>query len=178
MRVQVEPYNAAWQQRFALIRTQLESALTGVDIVGIEHVGSTAVVDLPAKPVIDVDVVVRRGQLAAAIAALEAHGYLYEGELGIPDRHAMRCFDNEPRRNVYVVIDGCLALRNHLAVRDALRDDPELRRRYGELKLSLALRYYDNMAGYVADKSVLLQEILERAGIDENARAEIAAVNQ
>ncbi|MBM3664157.1 MAG: GrpB family protein, partial [Actinobacteria bacterium] len=60
--------------------------------------------------------------------------------------------------------DASLALRNHLAVRDVLRSDPELRRRYGELKLDLASRDIADSDAYVAAKSPVLQEVLHASG--------------
>jgi GrpB-like predicted nucleotidyltransferase (UPF0157 family) len=121
--IEVVPYDSAWPQTFDRIRADLLDALRGVAIVGIEHVGSTAVEGLRAKPIIDVDIVVDRDAADPAIRALERAGYLHRGELGIVDRHSMAEPD-PPARNVYVVVAGSLALRNHLAVRDALRAEP------------------------------------------------------
>jgi len=92
----------------------------GVPVVAIEHVGSTAVPGLAAKPVIDCDIVVAGPEVPAASAVLAGLGFTPLGELGIPLRWAFR----EPRRlagtNTYVVAAGSLSLRNHLAVRDVL----------------------------------------------------------
>ena len=87
---------------------------------------------LPAKPIIDIDIVVGSEALPRALAALESAGYVYQGELGIDDRHAFKARDDQPRRNVYVCLDGCLALRNHLAVRETLRSNTDLRDEYAE----------------------------------------------
>ena len=101
-------------------------AAAGVPIVGIEHVGSTSVTGLAAKPIIDCDIIVREADVSAASSTLVSP----LGELGIPQRWAFK----EPARlsgtNTYVIVDGCLSLRNHLAVRDVLSADAALREEY------------------------------------------------
>ena len=103
-------------------------------VVAIEHVGSTAVPGLAAKPVIDCDIVVAGPDVAAASQVLAGLGFTPEGELGIPLRWAFK----EPERlaptNTYVVVQGSLSLRNHIAVRDILRADPDLRDQYAAVK--------------------------------------------
>ena len=178
MPIRVVPYDPSWPRQFARIRVALAGALRDVPFLAIEHVGSTSVPGLAAKPVIDVDVVVLREHLIPAIEALVAAGYQHEGDLGIRDRHAMRAADSEPERNVYVAIDGSLALRNHLAVRNVLRSDAPLREEYGRLKLDLAQRHTEDVGAYVAAKTELLGSILARGGITDEERAEIAAANR
>ena len=178
MRVNVVPYDPEWPAAFESVRRRLASALRGVDVRSIEHVGSTSVPGLAAKPIIDVDVIVLAASLGAAVRALEAAGYTHKGELGVPDRHAVDAPDDAPRRNVYLAIDGCLALRNHLGVRDVLRADPKLRDRYGEVKLSLAQRDYEHIDQYIADKSAVLRDVLEQAGLTPDEIASIDGVNQ
>jgi GrpB-like predicted nucleotidyltransferase (UPF0157 family) len=175
--VRVVPYDPEWIDQFSSIRAELETALGGVPVVGIEHVGSTSVPGLAAKPVIDVDVVVDRAHFQAAIDALVAAGYSHRGDLGVEDRHSMA----EPggiRRNVYVVVDGSLALRNHLAVRDTLRSDPVLRTRYAQRKVELAQEEWETTDAYAVAKSDIIQEILNAAGLSRSERAAIQAVNQ
>lgn len=174
--VTVVPWDPAWTGQFDAIKADLERALAAVSVVAIEHVGSTSVQGLAAKPVIDVDVIVERRHLEAAIEALEAVGYSYRGDLGVPDRHSMA----EPggiRRNVYVTVDGCLALRNHLAVRETLRRNADLRARYAARKLELA-EQHDLVDDYATAKSDIVQQILLAAGLSEQDRAAIQAVNQ
>ena len=83
-RVQVLPYDARWAQSFAQIRDELREGL-GELALSIEHVGSTSVPGLSAKPIIDIDVVIwDRSAFDAAARALEKIGYRHEGDLGIP----------------------------------------------------------------------------------------------
>jgi GrpB-like predicted nucleotidyltransferase (UPF0157 family) len=178
VRVEVVPYDPTWPEQFAAVRDQLLAELQGVPVRSIEHVGSTSVPGLAAKPRLDVDIVVDADWVPAAIAALEAVGYSLLGELGVTDRHAFRAPDHSPPRSVYVVVDGCLAMRNHLALRDVLRRDGRLRDEYGRLKLELAQRDYGDIDQYVVDKSPVIQRILAATGMDRDELAEIDAMNR
>ncbi|KAL9132137.1 MAG: hypothetical protein Q9217_000071 [Psora testacea] len=182
MRIEVSPYDPAWPKHFADIKATLEAALNHVQIVAIEHVGSTSVPDLPAKPIIDIDIIVTRNNLPAVITALTTPvvGGEYKGEWGIPGRHAFCAPHLLPARNLYVCVEGCLALRNHLSVRDVLRVDEGLRVEYGDLKLKLAEREWadDDIGaqGYTRAKNEVLGRILEKAGLAEWERKEIEEV--
>jgi GrpB-like predicted nucleotidyltransferase (UPF0157 family) len=175
----VEPWDPTWAASFEAVRAQLERACADVPGHSVEHVGSTAVPHLAAKAVLDITVVVPPGHVDEAIAAVERAGYRHEGERGIPDRHAFTAPPHGPTRHVYVAVEGSLAVRNQLAVRDVLRQDPELRERYGQLKHSLAARDLASMDEYVAAKTPLLQEILRASGrfTDDELQA-IAVVNR
>jgi GrpB-like predicted nucleotidyltransferase (UPF0157 family) len=143
MPVTVTPYDPSWPHEFAQIKKELEAALDGVPIVSIEHVGSTSIPQLAAKPILDIDVVATQTQLPRVLEALQHDpdlALIYMGELGIANRHAFRAPQKLPIRNLYVCIEGSAALRNHLAVRDLLREDEGLRREYGALKSGLAAR--------------------------------------
>lgn len=177
MRVEVVPYDRRWPEQFAVVAAGLVELLAGVEMVGIEHVGSTAVPGLPAKPVLDVDVVVGREHLTAAVDALVAGGYTHRGDLGVTDRHAFLAPDEDPRRHVYVVLDGSLALRNHRVVRDVLRADATMRNRYAETKQALACRDLRDIDEYVAGKSAVLSEVLAAGGLDADDLGRVAAHN-
>lgn len=175
MRVEVVPYDSAWPATFVAIEKSLRSALSAVPIVAVEHVGSTAVPGLAAKPIIDVDVVVAKESVDAAINALEATGYSCRGEMGIADRYAFYAPAESPEQHTYVVVDGCLSLRNHLAVRDVLRTHHDLRERYGRQKLELAATTWESIDAYTEAKSALLQEVLASGGL---TNAELREINE
>jgi GrpB-like predicted nucleotidyltransferase (UPF0157 family) len=174
--IEVCDYDPVWPQRFEALRREYAAALesANVPVVAIEHVGSTSVPGLAAKPVIDVDVVVHGDDVGAAADVLVALGFTPRGELGIPDRWA---FD-EPSRlagtNTYVVVDGSLSLRNHLAVRDTLRADPGLREEYAAVKRRVAATAPD-LPAYGAGKDATIQRVLAAAGLTEAERASIGA---
>lgn len=110
----VSEYDPAWQRRFEQLQQEYAAAMAaaGVPMVAIEHVGSTSVPGLAAKPVIDCDIVVARPDVAVASEVLTGLGFIPEGELVIPLRWAFK----EPQRlagtNTYIVEAGSLALRN------------------------------------------------------------------
>ena len=85
--VVVLPYDEKWKQDFIVIKNEISQALGDVAI-SIEHVGSTSVEGLAAKPIIDLDVVVKKEKINDAISALQSIGYIHEGDLGIPGREA------------------------------------------------------------------------------------------
>lgn len=178
MRVEVVAYDPAWPARFEAARARLLDALRDVPVLAIEHVGSTSVPGLAAKPIIDIDVVVERPVVVMAAAALERAAYVGMGDLGVTDRFAFRAPDKDPRRNVYVVVAGSLSLRNHLGVRRALREDDGLRDRYAAVKLELAQRDYRDLGGYVADKSPIVAQILARSGLTADELATIEEQNR
>jgi GrpB-like predicted nucleotidyltransferase (UPF0157 family) len=172
----VVDYDPAWPQRFERLRREYAAAMAaaGVPVVAIEHVGSTSVPGLAAKPVIDCDIVVAGPQVAAASQALSGLGFRPLGELGIPLRWAFK----EPPRlagtNTYVVVDGSLSLRNHLAVRDALRADADLREQYAAVKRR-ASATAANIDDYGRQKNAMVQRILAAAGLTDAERASIDA---
>ena len=129
--VVIVDYDPAWPVAFAALARVLSQAF-GELALSIEHVGSTAVPGLAAKPVIDLDVVISAEErLPAVDAALMPLGYEYEGEKDIPGRHAFdRRGEDVPRdgsrltwpaHHLYVCARGCTELRRHLAFRDYLR---------------------------------------------------------
>ncbi|MEZ5978788.1 MAG: GrpB family protein [Planctomycetota bacterium] len=162
----VVAYDRAWPGTFRELAARLAPALEGIAIA-IEHVGSTSVPGLAAKPIVDMDVVVRdRDGVREAIALLAEFGYEHRGDLGIAGRQAFAARPDLPPHNLYVCVEGSLPLRNHLAVRDALRADAELAKEYGELKSGLARRFPRDVDAYVEGKSGFLTRLLARAGLD------------
>ena len=175
--VEVVAYDPAWPARFEQLRDRLAGAL-GPLALSIEHVGSTSVPGLAAKPTIDIDVVVRsESDVPAAISALTALGYRHLGNLDVPGREAFARPPGTERHNVYVCPAGSQGLRNHLAVRDRLRGDGAMRDRYADLKRRLATEA-GGIGGYTVRKTDLILEILADAGFPEHELAEIRRANE
>ncbi len=177
MPIDVVPYNPDWPIQFERIAATLRPTLAHIPSATIEHVGSTAVPGLAAKPIIDIDIIVDPADIQAGIAALESIGYLHRGDLDLPGREAFFPPDNHPKRNVYLCQRGCLSVRNHLAVRDVLRRRPDLRDQYGAIKLALAADPDMDIDTYIARKSSILQTILAEADLTPAERAEIFGIN-
>jgi GrpB-like predicted nucleotidyltransferase (UPF0157 family) len=176
--IEVMEYDSAWPERFELLRREYATAMAaaGVPVVAIEHVGSTSVPGLAAKPVIDCDIIVEQSQVTAASGVLTSLGFTPLGELGIPLRWAFRQPARLPRTNTYVTIDGCLSLRNHLGLRTVLRADAALRDEYADAKRNAAARAAD-IDEYGQLKSAVLQKILAAAGLTDAERDSIASAN-
>jgi GrpB-like predicted nucleotidyltransferase (UPF0157 family) len=159
----VVAYDPYWPVVFELLRARADAALADVPHV-TEHVGSTAVPGLAAKPIIDMDVVVpgERG-VRPAIAALSAAGWRHEGDLGIPGREALRPPPDAVYHHLYVVVAGSQAHRDHIDLRDFLRAHPGQTARYGQLKHYLAGLLTTDRPGYVNGKTEMITELLREA---------------
>jgi GrpB-like predicted nucleotidyltransferase (UPF0157 family) len=160
----VVDYDPGWPEAFELVRATVWPAV-GDLASSIEHVGSTAVPGLAAKPIIDVSVVVRaESEVPAAIERLATLGYVHEGTLGVEGREAFKSPGGLPAHNLYLCPRDNPGLANHLAVRDHLRANPEAAKRYGDLKRQLAERVPQDIDGYVDGKTDFLLRILRAAG--------------
>jgi GrpB-like predicted nucleotidyltransferase (UPF0157 family) len=170
----VVEYDSAWPRRFEQLRQEYAAAMAaaGVAVMAIEHVGSTSVPGLAAKPIIDCDIVVAEQDVAAGSEVLTGLGFKPLGEVGVPLRWAFK----EPERlagtNTYVIVAGSLSLRNHLAVRDTLRADPDLRQQYAAVKKQAGATAA-NIDEYGRAKNATVQKILAAAGLTEAERAAI-----
>ncbi len=173
----VVDYDPEWPALFEQLRAWIWSAVSEI-ATAVEHVGSTAVPGLAAKPVIDLDVVVPRGSLSEGIVGLEALGYEHQGDLGIPEREAFRAPSGSLRHHLYLCPEGSPALANHLGVRDYLRTHPSEARSYAALKKDLAARFPQDIDRYVEGKSGFLLQVLKRVGFERSALEDIERMNR
>jgi GrpB-like predicted nucleotidyltransferase (UPF0157 family) len=159
-RVELVEYDPSWAELFESEREVLAPIFDG-QVVGIEHIGSTSVPDLCAKPIIDVLIGLRELALTdAQIAAMKRLGYDYLGEHGLPGRLFFR---KEPRtHHVHVVEHGGEHWERHITFRDTLRSDAEERRRYDEYKRRLAAEGHPREA-YTELKTPFIREVEARA---------------
>lgn len=179
MPVDVVAYREEWATQFRVVAVGLRQALATIPSAHVEHVGSTSVPGLAAKPVIDIDVVVERDEMRQAILALESLGYVHRGDLGVAGREAFRAPDEDPRRNVYVCEAGTLNVRNHLAVREVLRRREDLRDEYAAVKRTLAADPDMDIGRYIAGKSDVLQRVLaESSLVTDQERQDIHLLNR
>ena len=167
-KIYVLPYDSQWKQDFEEIRRELADALGDLTL-GIEHVGSTSVEGLAAKPIIDIDVVISdHTPLEAVISALARIGYQHEGNLGIPQREAF-CYDGKShlrKHHMYVCPESSPELRRHIAFRNYLRTHPEEAAEYGQVKMEGAELYPEDIDGYIAHKSGFISAIYRRCGLE------------
>jgi GrpB-like predicted nucleotidyltransferase (UPF0157 family) len=176
--VVVVAYDPEWPRRFEELRARIWPAVADV-AHRIEHVGSTSVPGLVAKPIIDMTIVVRRrADVPAAIGRLAPLGYRHLGNLDIEDREAFEQPPGLPRHHLYVCPEGTIGIVNQLAVRDYLRRHRDVACRYGELKQRLAAQFPNDIESYVFGKTDFVLEVLRGAGLSEAQLASIARVNR
>jgi GrpB-like predicted nucleotidyltransferase (UPF0157 family) len=182
MDIVVVPYTPAWPEQFEAIKADLASdlALYHAEYISIEHVGSTSVPYLAAKPILDIAIVVANaekfeGVQYALIWGEQQGGYRYIGTGGVEGRWSFKLNNILPQRNVYVVLKDSMVLRSYLDLRETLRTHTALRDEYGTLKMELAQREWNDMMEYATAKNGMIRRILEKAGwnqdeIDEKER--------
>jgi GrpB-like predicted nucleotidyltransferase (UPF0157 family) len=160
----VADYDPAWPDSFSLLRDRIWPAIE-MHAVRVDHVGSTAVPGLAAKPVIDMDIVVTaESEVRPVIRALQPLGYQWRGDLGVEGRQALRYLaDDLPDHHLYVVVDGNGAHLDHVLLRDLLIEDADARDRYGSLKRQNVELADGDMERYGALKHDLVEELLTRA---------------
>jgi GrpB-like predicted nucleotidyltransferase (UPF0157 family) len=160
--VSMADYDPQWPTIFENLRERIRAAL-GSLALAIEHVGSTSVPNMCAKPIIDLDVIVRAEDVPAAIAAVEALGYRHQGNLGVDGREAFRWTAEFPEHHLYLCPEGSAAFKRHVFFRNYLRAHPQVAREYAELKRRLAKQYHDNRSKYQEAKAGFIDALIERA---------------
>jgi GrpB-like predicted nucleotidyltransferase (UPF0157 family) len=163
----VQEYNPEWRRWFLRLQTFLYRNLVGT-YYAVEHVGSTSVPELWAKPIIDIDVVLREGKFENAKGRLVAAGYEHEGNRGIPGREAFELKDKAlrealPEHHLYVMQADAEELKRHRAFRDFLRAHPEWVERLSAHKREVAARAGDDRQAYQDGKAAMVEEILALA---------------
>jgi GrpB-like predicted nucleotidyltransferase (UPF0157 family) len=157
-------YDHNWVATFQKLRDHLKRSLGDIPH-SIDHVGSTAIPGAAAKPIIDIDVVLKStAGLPEAIEALAKTGYRHVGDLGIKGRDAFESPSGLPPHHLYVVVLGGREYTRHIRFRNYLRSHPEEIRRYSALKKSLALKFRDDREAYTEAKTPFVEDILSRAG--------------
>jgi GrpB-like predicted nucleotidyltransferase (UPF0157 family) len=151
-----------WARAYARIAAAIREAL-GDAAAGVEHVGSTAVPGLAAKPIIDIAVGVRPGEPVAELRThLEPLGFIYRGDLG-SQGGLLFVLETAPRHriaHVHAVEYGGESWVRYLAFRDRLRSDPDARDSYAKLKRILAERFPGDRAAYTAGKDQVISALL------------------
>lgn len=163
----VAPYSYQWKIEFEKIKKALEHALEDI-IISIEHVGSTSVEGLCAKPIIDIDVVIQNYKKFDEVKSrLEDLGYYHKGDLGIKEREAFR-YNEKPEfmeHHLYVCPQYSNELKRHLVFRDYLRLHEEDKNLYGKIKLEAAKKYPTDIDGYIKEKSPCIEKIYIKCGL-------------
>lgn len=164
--VVIVDYNPLWPEQFETLRSWLANVLGGLALT-IEHVGSTAVPGLAAKPIIDIDVLLRSpDDLPHAIAALASIGYQHRGDLGIPGREAFRAPTGDLRHHLYVCPNNA-EYQRHITFRDHLRAQPREADAYAALKRELARKFREDREAYNNAKHEFVERIVRMSAAEK-----------
>ena len=166
-RVVVVPYDEKWESAFEEIKNEIRSVI-GDRILGIEHIGSTSVKGLSAKPCIDIDVIIKDySAFTAVVDGLKAIGYIHEGTLGIKDREAFQ-YTDKPHlmmHHLYVCPQDSEELHRHITFRDYLRSNPEAAEKYSLVKEKAAELFPNDIDRYIEYKTPCIEELYSMCGL-------------
>lgn len=164
-KVKLEVHQEAWDVEGAAACKKIKCIL-GDDIVDVQHIGSTSIRWICAKPIIDIVVAVRDFQdIMKRNDELAENGIVYRRQ-DVPGQHLYRCGDLENdivTHFIHVVIAGSQAWHDYIDLRDYLNSNPEDARAYEHLKKDLCARYPDDRNSYVKGKEEIIDEILAKA---------------
>jgi GrpB-like predicted nucleotidyltransferase (UPF0157 family) len=162
----ISDYDPEWPNRYLALRAPIAAAL-GDLAVGIEHVGSTSVPGLAAKPTIDIVILVRSiADLPRVIERLERIGYVHEGDFGVNGREAFATPAGYAKHDhhLYACHPDWPGYGDQIVFRDYLRTHPAAADAYAALKRSLAIRHRDDRAAYTAAKADFVRDVLSKSG--------------
>ncbi len=187
MRNLIVPYNPEWKPEFERLSAVLRASLKDFEI-NIQHVGSTSVPGLHAKPILDIDIIIHdKSSLDHISRILVNVGYIGKGDQGVPGRFAFR--QSSPKtpvgtdvekwqeHHLYVCFLDSLALKNHIIFRDSLLRNSELVKEYSRLKLDLVNQKGMTREQYTIQKTGFILNVLARNGLTEKELNEIKMAN-
>jgi GrpB-like predicted nucleotidyltransferase (UPF0157 family) len=163
----VQKYNTEWPKWFEEIKVFLGEKVSQA-CIRIEHVGSTAIPEMTAKPIIDIILVIEPQRFGEIKSLLAERGYYHEGDKGIRGREAFDLKDVSlrdaiPSHHLYVCPEHNAELKKEIAFRDFLKRNRQYAERLSELKWSLAEKLDNDREAYMEGKAALCQEITKRA---------------
>ena len=168
-KVVVLPYNVQGKDDFEKIKSEIINAI-GDLIIGVEHVGSTSVEGMSAKPCIDIDVIIKDySDFDIIVSRLEMIGYIYEGNLGIEDREAFKYFNKPHLRthHLYVCPQKSEELYRHITFRDFLRSNVDAVKKYSYVKETAARLFPHDIEKYLEYKSPCIEELYSLCGLEK-----------
>ncbi|WP_299312800.1 GrpB family protein [uncultured Aquimarina sp.] len=163
----IQEHVIEWRTHFLSIKKELENTLFGLDL-NIEHVGSTSVLGLASKPIIDVDIIYKEDSEFEKIKTrLSSIGYFHNGNQGIPEREVFKrnqavqnkILDNLAH-HLYVCPKDSKELQRHLQFRNHLRNNEAAKLRYQNLKYELAKKANQNKKTYTTLKEIFATEFI------------------
>ena len=166
-KVVVLPYDEKWKIAFEAIKQEILDSASDL-IESIEHVGSTSVEGMLAKPCIDIDIVIKDYSVFECLKKrIASIGYIHEGDLGIKDREAFR-YENKEHlmmHHLYVCPSYSKELKRHITFRNYLRNDPESIKIYSLVKEKGAKLYPNDIDKYIEYKTPIIEELYRQCGL-------------
>lgn len=181
-KIEVVPYNPIWNEEFNKSKQFYEELLSDLEIK-VEHVGSTSIIGLSAKPILDIDIIVEDEKTRlSVIQKLESVGYSHLGTMGVEGRDAFSYEEDNPKitwmdHHLYVCMANSINLKNHLLLKKHLENNKEAVRKYSELKKKLAEKFPNNIDAYIDGKTKLISSFLEIEGMDKQSLGTIEKIN-
>ncbi|MGK7916754.1 MAG: GrpB family protein [Prochloraceae cyanobacterium] len=157
------PHNPEWKRLFEEEKELLQTAIAK-DVLDIQHIGSTSIPGIIAKPILDIAVAVANFEAAAVcIKPIENLGYIYMGEYGLPGRHYFIKGDWIRIHNIHMWEIHSQDWKRHILFRDYLIQHPEIAKEYTELKLKLLEEHKGDRDKYQDGKSSFIQWVEQQA---------------
>lgn len=170
--VRLYPHNSEWE-RVAKETINFLNNILGDIVIGIEHIGSTSIKSISAKPIIDIVIGLKDvNTILSYIPILEKNGIIYRGEdVSCQLLFVMGDFENDTRtHHIHIVKYGCTEWENYINFRDYLNDNPQKAQMYDNKKKELSLLYHDDRKAYTLGKQKLIFELLEEGRLWRNNR--------
>jgi len=160
--VRLEPWTKSWAEKFEVEKERWRQML-GPVCLSVDHIGSTAVKAMMAKPIVDVMVVVTSlAELDAMMPEIQRLGYQAKGEHGVPGRrYFQRDEHGERAYHIHAYCQGNPGITGHLRFRDILRTDRSIAHAYERLKIELAARFPADKPAYTQGKNAFIKHVLE-----------------
>ena len=165
----VLPYDEAWKSDFEKIKDEIEEVI-GDLIIGIEHIGSTSVEGMFAKPCIDIDVIIEDYSVFhEVVSRLKSIGYIHEGNFGIKNREAFKYSGKEhlQKHHLYVCPKYSEELHRHITFRNFLQSNPTVAKKYSLIKEKAAELFQNDIDGYIEYKSSCIDELYKECGLNK-----------
>ena len=182
-KIEVVPYNPKWREEFKKAKKFYKGLLKNLDIQ-VEHVGSTSIEGLYAKPILDIDIIVKDEETKeTVISKLESTGYKHLGTMGVDGRNAFSYSKDHPNitwmaHHLYVCMAESINLKNHLLLKRYLKNNKKAVQKYSQLKLELAQKFPNDIDGYIDGKTDLINSFLEKEGMALESLEAIERINR
>ncbi len=167
--IRILQYDSRWRRIYEEEKAKI-LGVVGHWVVAIEHIGSTAVPGLGAKPIIDIIAALGRlPDIENCIRPLQSIGYEYLGEYGMPGRHFLRKPPGDATartHHLHIVEDESDLWEKHILFRDYLRTHPEVAHKYYDLKKDFANKYGSNRDAYTEAKTSFIESVVRKARPD------------